>query len=375
MTNNPFILRGYVADEFFCDREQETVDLIGEVSNGNNVTLIAPRRVGKTGLILHTFNRPEMKARYYTFLIDLYATKNIEEMVQELGKSILNALKPHGTKVIQAFVNCLRSLRSSVSFDSNGTPSWSVEIGDIQTPDVTLDEIFRYLNSADRPCIVAIDEFQTVATYPEGNVEALLRTHVQHCHNAAFIFAGSKRNMMSEMFLSHSRPFYQSTSIKSLSPIPLEKYAAFACRLFGRRQLPSEVVQEVYERFDGITWYVQRMMNKLYALTTEGETVTPSRTADALRAILDESGFAYQSLLYQLPAKQKSLLIAISKAGKAQSVLSSAFIRKYRLSSTSSVQSALKGLLEKDFVTLEEGAYEVYDKFFALWLNRRNGSM
>ena len=155
MTNNPFILRGYVADEFFCDREQETVDLIGEVSNGNNVTLIAPRRVGKTGLILHTFNRPEVKARYYTFLIDLYATKNIEEMVQELGKSILNALKPHGTKVIQAFVNCLRSLRSSVSFDSNGTPSWSVEIGDIQTPDVTLDEIFRYLNSADRPCIVA----------------------------------------------------------------------------------------------------------------------------------------------------------------------------------------------------------------------------
>lgn len=37
---------------------------------------------------------------------------------------------------------------------------------------------------------------------------------------------------------------------------------------------------------------------------------------------------------------------------------------KYSLPSSSSVQSALKGLLEKDFVTKEVPFYMVYDRFF-----------
>ena len=76
-----------------------------------------------------------------------------------------------------------------------------------------LDEIFHYLAVSDKPCIVAIDEFQQVAQYPEKNAEALLRTYVQHCNKAHFIFAGSQRYLMGEMFISPARPFYQSVSI------------------------------------------------------------------------------------------------------------------------------------------------------------------
>ena len=88
----------------------------------------------------------------------------------------------------------------------------------------------------------------------------------------------------------------------------------------------------------------------------------------AIKNILRANEFTYQSLLFQLPLKQKELLMAIAREGKAQGLTSSAFVKKYRLTSSSSVQSAIKGLLEKNFVTTNLGIYEVYDKFFALWL-------
>ena len=88
----------------------------------------------------------------------------------------------------------------------------------------------------------------------------------------------------------------------------------------------------------------------------------------AINNILRSNEFTYQSLLFQLPPKQKELLIALSKAGKAEAITSTKFIRRWHLSSASSVQSAIKGLLEKNFVTTNLGVYEVYDRLFALWL-------
>ena len=91
----------------------------------------------------------------------------------------------------------------------------------------------------------------------------------------------------------------------------------------------------------------------------------------AVNNILRANEFNYQSLLFQLPPKQKMLLVAISKAGKAKNITSADFIRRWHLPSTSSVQSAIKGLLEKNLITMSLGVYEVYDKFFAMWLLRK----
>lgn len=381
MIENPFVLRGYVSDEYFCDREIETADLIAEIKNGNNVSLIAPRRIGKAGLVQHVYAQEAIKKNYYTFLIDIYATKNLADFIQELGRGILQSLKPKGTKVVEYFLHCLHSLRSSICFDINGNPSWGVDLGDITSPTTTLQEIFHYLETADKPCIVAIDEFQTIANYKNENVEAILRTYVQHSHNTNFIFAGSQRNMMTEMFLSHARPFYQSTSIKTLRPIDKEVYADFATRLFGKKTIKREIIYQIYDRFDGITWYLQRMLNKIYAITdatvaadeqTTVLTIADENTlSDALDSILDESAFAYESLLFQLPVKQKELLLAICKADKAKNITSSAFIKRYHLPSASFVQGAIKGLLGKDFVTEVDGTYELYDKFFGEWLKKK----
>jgi len=370
MISNPFILYGYESERYFCDRKEETAELKRLLVNGNNVALMAPRRVGKTGLIEHLFHQRDIERQYYTFLIDIYSTKNLEEMVMVMGSSMLSSLRPRGTKVMQRFVSFLSSLRTGISFDALGNPTWNVEMGDIRLPRTTLDEIFHYINEADKPCIVAIDEFQTVAGYRDDNVEAVLRTYIQHCRNARFIFSGSQRTMMGEIFLSPSRPFYQSTSMMNIDCIPLDKYTPFAQKHFEEagKTLLANAVARTYEQFEGITWYVQRIMNEFFSMTPQGAVCGPEFLSPAIRNILRASEFTYQSMLFQLPVKQKELLIAICKEGKARNLTSSGFIQKYHLTSSSSVQSAIKGLLEKNFVTSALGTYEVYDKFFALWL-------
>jgi AAA+ ATPase superfamily predicted ATPase len=373
MVNNPFILYGYESEKYFCDRKEETQELLKLLENGNHVALIAPRRIGKTGLIENLFHQRQVQKNYYTFLIDIYATKNIEEMIAAMGASMLSSLRPLGTKVMQKFTEVLSSLRSGISFDAMGNPSWNVEVGDIRVPRTTLDEIFQYINNADKPCLIAIDEFQTVSSYPDGKVEALLRTYIQHCRNAQFIFSGSQRTMMGEMFLSPARPFYQSTAMMNIGCIPVDKYCQFAQEHFAEadKTLPKEVFQTVYERFEGITWYVQRTMNELYAITSTGNACSIELIEVAIDNILRSNEFTYQSMLFQLPPKQKELLIALSKAGKAEAITSTKFIQRWHLSSSSSVQSAIKGLLDKNFVTSTLGVYEVYDRFFALWLTRK----
>ena len=134
-----------------------------------------------------------------------------------------------------------------------GAPSFDLGLGDIQAPEATLDEIFAYIEEADKPCIIAIDEFQQIGEYAEKNVEALLRTKIQKCHKAQFIFSGSRRHIMSNMFNSPSKPFYQSTISMGLEPIPLATYSAFASSLFAERgkHIDGEVVEAVWRDLCG----------------------------------------------------------------------------------------------------------------------------
>ena len=372
LINNPFVTSGYIAPEYFCDREKETEELLRWLLNENNVAVISTRRMGKTGLIQHCFQLAEVKDHYYTFLIDIYATKTLREFVFQLGKAILTALKPKGRKTWELFINSLTSLKAGFTFDMSGIPQWNIELGDVKSPETTLDEIFHYLSLSDKPCIVEIDEFQQVAQYPEKNTEALLRTYIQHCPNARFVFAGSQRHLMGEMFISPARPFYQSVSILHLAAIDRQKYIEFARHHFrmAQKDIDEEVVASLYDRFEGITWYLQKILNILFAVTPPGEVCNKEMIEQAIHFILDSYSFTYSELLYQLPEKQKELLIAICKEGKATALTSGKFIHKYSLPSSSSVQSALKGLLEKDFVTKEGAFYMVYDRFFSLWLRR-----
>ncbi len=239
-----------------------------------------------------------------------------------------------------------------------------------------MEQIFAYLEGADKPCIVAIDEFQQIARYPEKNIEAILRTHIQKCTNATFVFAGSQRQMMQNIFFSPSRPFYQSVTLIPLGPIELNEYQEFIIKHMGRdeKRISKELVERVYRLFEGHTWYIQNIFNRLYSAMEKGEECTLQMINDYIGITVNSYEPMFEAILSLLPARQKELIFAIAKEGKAKGVTSSSFIRKHGLKSSSSVQSALRQLLEKEFVTAESGSYIVYDRFFGLWLAENFGT-
>ena len=369
---NPFITTGYAGTAYFCDREKETEDITRMLINGNNVALISPRRYGKTNLIRHCFAQPAIADNYYTFIIDIYSTKSVADMVHRLGLSILETLKPKGRQVWEKFIAVLGSVKPGITYDAMGNPSWTLSIGDIETPTTTLEEIFSYLEQADKPCIVAIDEFQQITRYGDDLIEATLRTHVQYCSNTHFIFSGSQRHLMGQMFTSPARPFYQSVSIYNLPLLPEDKYSEFCFQLFEQwdKHLDDDVPHIVYERFDGVTYYMQRIMNELFSLTPLNNTCVAESIDQALDNIILNSAPTYEDLMYQLPEKQSIVLRAIARDGRAQNLTSGKFIKRHGLLSASSVKSAIPALLDRGLITWDFGTYQLYDKFFEIWLQR-----
>ena len=371
IVNNPFVVGKYLSNRYFCDRFEETEFLRKQISNGRDVALISPRRIGKSGLIQHFFSQPDIKERYHVFFVDIYATTSLAEFVYTLGKEIYEQLKPQTTVWKEKFFQVISSFRIGFKLDSlSGNPIFDLGLGDIQAPQTTLDEIFAYINEADKPCIIAIDEFQQIGEYAEKNVEALLRTKIQKCQRAQFIFSGSKRHMMSNMFNSPSKPFYQSAISMGLEPIPVEVYTDFAARMFEEngKHVEKSVIETVWKQYDGYTWFVQMMMNELFALTPSGATCLEAQIPVAWHNVIMTQENSYKDLLSNLPPKQKMVLQAIAKEGMAHNVTSSRFVKKYNLNSASSVQSAVKLLLKNDLVTQNDNAYRVYDYFLSEWL-------
>lgn len=371
---NPFVVSGYVSPEYFCDRVEENNNLTRYITNGRNVALISTRRMGKTGLIRHCFQGDEIKNQYHTFFIDIYSTASLREFVFALGKEIFEELKPKGRKFIDNFFSVISSLRVGFRLDTiSGEPTFELGLGDIDAAEITLEEIFRYLELADKKCIVAIDEFQQIEHYPDKNVEAILRTLIQQAKNTNFIFAGSQHHIMSNLFQSPSRPFYHSVNIMHLDKIDVEIYCQFVTNQFTKynKSIQEEAIQTVYNTFDGHTWYLQVMFNELFSLTKEKEICDSEMLQMAISNLISMQEFSFQEILYRLPAKQKEIFISIAKEGKAKAVTSNEFIKKYKLRTPSSVQAALKYLLEKDLVTQDGAAYMVYDRFFGIWINKK----
>ncbi|MEF9986187.1 MAG: ATP-binding protein [Bacteroidales bacterium] len=374
---NPFIVTGKIEPQYFCDRVQELARLVKSITNGNNMVIISPRRMGKTGLIRFCYEKLEIKENYYTFFIDILHTSSLREFTYLLGKEIYETLLPRSKKMALAFVQALKSINGKFGFDPmSNMPTFSVELGDIDRPEYTLEEIFKSLATADKPCIVAIDEFQQISKYPEKNIEALLRTHIQKITNSNFIFAGSERSMMQAMFLSSARPFYLSADVMELNAIKKDIYVPFIVEHFEsrKRKINLEDVIKVYDLFKGHTFYIQKTFNECFADTPIGNECTLETIHAAIDSMIAYNDTIFREILSNIPEKQKELLYAIAKEGNAKQILSGEFIKRYSLASSSSVQAATKKLIYRDLITETNKIYSVTDKLFAMWINRAYGA-
>lgn len=331
---NPFVLTGYVSPDYFCDRQKETDKIISALLNGRNITLTSPRRMGKTGLIHHVFHNIQENNDVKCFYVDLYQTDSLELLVKKLADTI---------------------------------PGFKVDVEPGQA-EYSLSEIFAYMEQSDYRCFVAFDEFQTIAGYADKNVEALLRSYIQRLTNVNFIFSGSQRHVLENMFVSASRPFYQSTQMMPLGTIDENAYYMFSSEKMRQngQSIDRDTFDYIYTKLSSHTWYVHTLLNRLYE--TGLETINKSIVDEILSDILLENEGTFQTFLRLVTPIQTRVLYAIASEGSIKEIQGKAFLTKYQLGAASTVKTSVKSLVEKELLIDNNGEYQLYDRFFGLWL-------
>jgi AAA+ ATPase superfamily predicted ATPase len=368
--NNPFLIAGYHSPAYFCDRETESAKIISALQNDRNVSLISPRRMGKTGLIHHVFYRiNEQDKDVRCFYLDIFSTQNMHDFVTLFGKAVLGKLDDYSEKIAKQISGFFKSFRPSFTFDAaTGIPTVSLNIQP-EHAQQSLQEIFDYLRESGKRVYIAFDEFQQITDYPDKGVEALLRSYIQFLPNVKFIFSGSKKHLMDVMFSAVNRPFYQSTQKIGLKEIPLDTYRQFAVTLFHSRQktIDSDVFDLIYSKMSGHTWYIQLILNQLFSLLQDSYSLQD--VENLIHEILEEENATFKTYCEIITKGQLRLLKAIASEKKVSGPFEAGFMKKYGLTAPSSVRLALKSLTDKMLVLKDDdGNYFVYDRFFSLWL-------
>ena len=368
--NNPFVVYGYKGPEYFCDRVAESNKICSALRNERNVTLVSPRRMGKTGLIHHVFNKMETEDKECKcFYIDIFATKNIEQFVQTLGSAVIGKLDSFSQSALRKIQEFFSAWRPAVTFDQlTGLPTVTLDIKQNEGNE-SLKQIFEYMKMSGKRCYIAIDEFQQIQNYSERGLEAMLRSYIQFLPNVYFIFSGSHQHMMEEMFLSANRPFFQSSMVMSLGCIDFEEYMQFANRMIEgqNRTIGQETFQRIYDFAGGITWYVQAILHGIYE--HPDRIVDKTLVDDVVKELVEEQSATFQNYCAWLTDNQYALLKAIAYENSVKSPLAQQFIHTHHLPATSSVKTALRTLEDKMLVSRSANdGYSVSDKLFALWL-------
>ncbi len=370
---NPFLVKGYVSPEYFCDREKETETLLRNIQNGVDTTLISPRKYGKTGLILHLFDAIQRnKLPYETLYVDIFATRSLSDFIKALAEAVMKKF-PEKSHVGNKFMTFIRGLRPVISYDSlTGVPQIQINYQMTAEKEHTLSGLLEFLDSQEIDIVLAIDEFQQIAEYPETNMEALLRTYIQQMHHTHFIFCGSKRTVMSEMFLNAKRPFFSSSRVMSLDKIDRETYKQFIRSQFDKNgiSVDTEALEYIMEWTQGYTFYTQTVCNAVYGMLPSRVTIEAVRTAcaDILEGLTDN----YMQYRELVTPTQWNFLIAVAKEGEVEQLSSTRFLSTYNIGGPTSAKRMALSLSEKELllpvVKSRKTAYTIYDVFFLRWI-------
>lgn len=370
--DNPFPEYGYFGPEYFCDREKESQELIDALLNGSNVTLMAPRRIGKTGLIHHAFRQmKERDKRVQCFYVDIFSTKTFDQMVQFVANAVMGKLDTPSQSLKRKLTSLVSALRPTMMPDPvSGQPTFSFTVVP-ENAKQTLQQVFEYMRESELPCYLAIDEFQQVSKYSELGADAYIRSIIQFIPNVHIIFSGSQQHLLADMFMSPEHPFFNSSQIMTIHEIAPEKYLTFANNFYARqrREMDAEVFNYLYQTVDGQTWYIQKILNRLYRRPKD--RLDRQSIDEAIGTIIAEQEINYQANYNLMTENQARLMKAIANQGIVNSPTSQDFIQSNRLPGPSSVKLALDSLVDKEFLFHNPmKGYCVYDRFFGIWLKR-----
>lgn len=343
---NPFTVKTYSGPEYFFDRKQEIAKLSDAIFNGRNLTLFSHRRLGKTMLIRHCFaglNKKMLQPVY----VDLFATRNLAQFTQKLTEVLYEQHIIRDNKLKKLLGN----LGATLTFNPlTGQPRINLGLSDRSVIMESLPGIFRSLAETGKNLVMALDEFQELAGYEEEIAEATIRTIMQDHPGITFIFSGSRKSLIKEMFTDPNRPFFQSTQMMELKEIDREVYAAEVFNVLRKhgKDFDKQCIYKLLDLTYCHTGFTHMVLSRVFS---ESESIIDDAVLEFVWSdILEDHKFLAREQEYLLTPLQWKTLLAIAREEFAKEPYSGDFIRKYGLSTPSSVSRSVRSLLEKGLI-------------------------
>ena len=367
---NPFLLEPYTSKELFCDREQELKDITSFLKNGSNVTLISPRRYGKTGLIFRTFDDLREK-NFICIYADIFSVQNLDDFIKILSEAIVSNLA--SDSLIKKFFNALKNARPLLSYDPiSGSPQVTLSFQTDSQKQPTLKSIFDFLEKQGKQIVFAIDEFQQIREFKETNIEALLRTYIQQLHHVKFIFCGSKKHLMADIFTNAKKPFYESSRTIHIDRIDSEKYKEFITHLFQKagKKIDEDAVGFILDWTKRHTYYTQFVCNQVFADSAAKISLEDVKATASKIMRFEIPNFIERRNL--ITEKQWKYLVAVAKEGEVKKPTAADFLMKYQIGNAATAKKIVTALVEKELLLeqsdLNGKSYSVYNVFMSRWM-------
>jgi hypothetical protein len=372
LSGNPFSIKEYKGKNYFCDRETELEKILTNIKNGIDTTLVSPRRMGKTGLIYRLFEQINETGDVETIYVDIYPARSLSDFVKLLAEAILLKF-PEKTSIGKLFIEFIKGFKPLIGYDVlTGEPQIQISYQSDQEKEYTLQGLFRFLDKQDTKILLAIDEFQQITDFPEKNIEALLRTYTQQLENIRFIFCGSKKSMMIDLFSNVKRPFYASTQYLVLDKIDLAPYKTFITGKFAESDilLEDDALDYILSWTRQHTFYTQSVCNRIYSM--DEKLVTIQLVKLACNDLLKRNEAVFFQFRQLLTSGQWNFLIAVAKEGEVTQLTAQKFIATYEIGTPANARRISRSLIDKELIletaNKKGSKYQVYDVFLSRWL-------
>lgn len=369
---NPFQYGGIVEKETFCNRKYEINDLTRFIDNGEKIFIYSERRVGKTSLIKQLFNKLSRKS-YLPIYVDLWPTDDESSFIKVTAKAITEALETKTERLLKTAKTFFGGFLPVIALDSEGKPQLNFRWEKRKVEPSDIEEVFNAAVTISRKkklkAVIVLDEIQRVLEYNNDLIERKLRSIVQLQKNVSYIFMGSRKSLITKMFLEKSRPLYKSGGHYSIKEIELKHWIPFISKKFSNfgKKIKNSEIEKVIQITAGHPFYTQHLCHILWEICEKG--VTDEIILKSINILLERESYAFTSLWDTLTANQKRVLKGLSVEDAPQ-VFSSEFLIKHKIGQASNGQRVIKSLLKKDFIDYQEGSYKIVDKFFQLWIKR-----
>jgi uncharacterized protein len=377
--SNPFEYGITVTGASFCNRRQELADLTRAMENSERIFLYSERRLGKTSLVLHVLRNLD-RDRFIVVYVDLWATDGETSFATATAKAITQATGMTAERLLEIAKRLFSRLSPSVTLDAEGKPKVAFGVGTAVQPQQDIEEVLaapaKLAAETGLKFVMVFDEVQRILEYEDDHVERLLRSVIQQQTNVGYIFLGSQKHLVQEMFLKQSRPLYRSAGHYPIAPINVEHWRPFIREKFEKadKRIDDQMIDQICQLTEGHPFYTQHLCHALWERCEPGHQVTEAAIKHGLQTLLARESYAYTALWESLALNQRRLLKGLALERTSAAPFSSAFAMRYGLGTSSNVQRAATSLVKRDLIDREDRGFTVIDRFFRLWIREREES-